>query len=834
MIPPAFVAKNKSSHQIGIKGAATIIDKGDEGEAIVYNLLKQLGSLKQIGMFVVHGFQLKDLKQWNKHGANFLFDIPVNGEFDFIIFHHALGIISLEVKNYDSNIEKAVQGALRQLKVCKRLMETFATYDTAGNSDIHLLTRKVFAMPSTKRCESDVHVGDDILLLFEEDCQSIDAFLKWWQEMVETPTRLPGTQEMQDAYEKALSFTLMIRHLHAVTEPEYIIDVFHESLSGYTCHKYAAYQQLLENEFPKFWDWCWRVLNKKDENYDFGDGDAKELKKVFMKSHQIKSLKDLSEMKGVSCIDKLLKNSNSDYISGNMPSTIDEVLADLYAENFFLFHENILKFINKMRMMQTHVVECGPIDDFALLERCPFLKLESYQDLNRLDRHFAKNSLVHGTTHAFIHGDKPSIADLQLFETLTCQMTVKRNCLPMVLTTDQLAVFEGPLKQLIIGPPGSGKTDLLLHKANDLQMEMRKNKREKSKILYLVANGSPKYPDTNKSLFFYRIKDFFKKSSIVDVITVTLEEESSADMESSISELRRMMERENYGHAFVDEYWIGSKPAEHMIMIELIDKINLKGYVWITSIFDYSVQPKHTERISGRTGPLLAKLREKGGVVSRLATVLRPGNSIVQLVSGYSELYSERSYPYGTKQILGHSFEGWPITWTVEKDVDGMYTACANIVDNTIRSAFKSYEDLKRDKLTLNPHDILVVNFAIRMDANANLSLEELFYARNVPFLTFGESTEHFKIRDSRKVTLLQSLTRDASSYLDGVEWPMVIVILPSSMLLNTAKLAKGAQNLRNYDTYISFFRTMVKLVVISDKWENGKDFLTDVARKDK
>lgn len=408
-------------------------------------------------------------------------------------------------------------------------------------------------------------------------------------------------------------------------------------------------------------------------------------------------------------------------------------------------------------------------------------------------------------------------------------MTVKRNRLPMVLTAEQLAAFDGPLKQLIIGPPGSGKTDLLSHKAKDLQLDMMKNKKKKEKILFIVANGSPKYPDKSKSLFFYRTKDFFKNSSIVDVITLTLEEENSADMESSISELRRMMERENYCHVFVDEYWIGSKPAEHMIILELVEKI--EGYVWITSVFDYSVQPKHAERISGRTGPLLAKLKEKGGVVSRLTTVLRPGNSIVQLESGYSEIYSERSYPYGTKQILGHSLEGLPITWAAENDVDGMYTTCADIVHCTIRDAF-SFSGFKRDDLTLNAHDILIVDFAIRMDVNTKQSLKELLHARNVPFVAYGESTEQFKFRDSKKVTLLQSFTRDASSYLDGVEWPMVIVILPSGMLLNTSKLAKGAQSLRNYDPYISFFRTMVKLVVISDKWENDKAFLADVAQK--
>lgn len=62
----------------------------------------------------------------------------------------------------------------------------------------------------------------------------------------------------------------------------------------------------------------------------------------------------------------------------------------------------------------------------------------------------------------------------------------------------------------------------------------------------------------------------------------------------------------------------------------------------------------------------------------------------------------------------------------------------------------------------------------------------------------------------------------------------MVVVILPSGLFLETETLAesKNAEKLRNYDPYISFFRSMVKLVVISDKWKDSKSFLTDVEHK--
>lgn len=821
MIPPVFKAKNLSSHQIGIKGSASITDKGDEGESIIYNLLKKLGDLRSIGMFVIHGFQLKEITNWNDKLKTKDFIVSKNGEFDFIIFHHKYGVISLEVKNY-SNIKDsdAVPSAVRQLGISKEMIKKFATYDKVGDEDIDLPHTKVLAMPSTKKSEfSRGSLKEDIFLLFEDDCQNIDVFEKWWQETVETPTAVKLTQQTQVAYETALSYTLMIRHLSPVTEPEYMITLFNESLNGYTCHKYAAYQQILENEYPKFWDWSWRVLSKKDEGFDFGDEDDEEIKEAFMTYHRVKSEKDLRSIKfGVSLVNKLLKNNK--YISGGAPSKIDEVMADLFAKNHFIFYEHILRFINHMRKIQTRLVEQGPITDTAILESYPFLKLQSYKELNKLDRYLSRSS--------FIKGPKPSILDLQLYETLTFQMAVKRSRLPMVLTSEQLSVFEGGLKQLIIGPPGSGKTDLLKFKAHELQLDMMKNKREKAKILYIVANGSSKYRN-KESLFFGRIKEFFKKSSLVEVMTVILEEESSSDMECSITHLREKMNR--YGHIFVDEYWIGSKPAEHKIILELLATI--PGYVWISSVFDYSVQPIHADKISVRTGPLLAKLKESGGVVSRITTVLRASNNIIKLESRYSDIYSERSYPYGTKQMLGHSLEGLPVTWAVEEDVDRMYTRCVDIVESTVKDAF-SLDAFRRDKMTFNPDGILVVDFAIRMDASVKQSLEELLHARNVPVLSLEGRSEEVTVRDTRKVNLLQSLTRDASSFLDGVEWPMVIVILPSAMLLNTAKLAKGAQKLRNYDPYISFFRTMVKLVVISDKWGNDDDFLTDVAQKPK
>lgn len=70
---------------------------------------------------------------------------------------------------------------------------------------------------------------------------------------------------------------------------------------------------------------------------------------------------------------------------------------------------------------------------------------------------------------------------------------------------------------------------------------------------------------------------------------------------------------------------------------------------------------------------------------------------------------------------------------------------------------------------------------------------------------------------------------RKLETYLDGVEWLMVVVVPPSSVLLNKEVLAEGAECL---STYFSFFRAQVKLVVISDKWKTDEEFLDDIALK--
>ena len=700
--------------------------------------------------------------------------------------------------------------------------------------DIFLPHRKIIAMPSTKKLAFDRRafnsLQDDTFLLFEEDLKDVESFEQWWRETLESTTMDKMLPQTVVAYEQALSYTLMVRHLGPLTDSDYIADLS-PSLDAFRHLKQGSYSQLLETEFPKFWSWCWDVLNKLDMAFDFGKETAGLSKEAFMRKHRLNDQRLISNP-GIKILNDLLKQSR--YILGDAPSVLDVALAVLFEDEYLLFFKNTVRFFNAIRQKRPQLMQWKVTEQSTKLEKIPFSKLTSVKDLNKLDRHLSRSK--------FMEGDEPTEFDKEIFESLTCKLRVEYSHLPIILTSEQLAVFEGPKKQLIIGAPGSGKTELMKFKAQELEMEMKACKLPTKKILYIVATGSP----SGDPLLSYQIKRFFnkKKSTLVEVMTIVIEEESPQLLEDTKAKLRQKMASGEYGHVFIDEYWIGAKPPEHQIILELVTGIS--GYVWISSVFDYRqdliditkmtdrTDPNDIKKMSEHTKPLLDALEKEGGVVSRITQVVRATNTIVNLERGYSACYLGRSYPYGTEQILGHSLEGLPVTWAIADSVDGMYNKCLEFVNSTLKDPTVRTAILKTKKLTLNPADILIVNFAVRTKESLSVtpSLEARLHSANIPIWLFGESPEQFMNCDEGKVTLLNSHTREDSTHLDGVEWPVVVVILPSAVLLNKAEITDEAKPLRNYDTYISFFRTQVKLVVISDKWTDEDKFIKDIKQK--
>jgi hypothetical protein len=804
--------KNNKTYMVPPKytGDATI----DGGEEIIYDLLEQLGDLEQTGMIVIHGFQLRDLPKFNEKCKSEVPSSLLKSRIsDFVIFDRTLGIISLEVINLVKVDAAALLDAKDKLESSHDLITKLAAYG-ADDNYFFLPHKKIIVMPFTKTIHDGSASFEDTLILSKKDCQNIDSFQMWWHDKLQKPNPVHFNEQTQEAYERALSYSLMIRHLGPVTETDFM-SYFDEALVS---HKYKQ-ATAIEDTFPELWSWLWDILAKKDT---FESKQSHELR-AFMKNHDLK-LDELRSMKGLQVINDLLKQSK--YICGDSPCRLDDAIAIFLVDTSTpsLIFGHILRFIRDVWHVQTQVIKQTAVDQSKVQEQFPFLKLRSLEDLRNLNQHLKKST--------FIEGDAPSELDRELFETLTCKTRMKHSRLPMVMTSDQLAVFEGPLKQIIIGPPGSGKTELMKFKALELELEMKICNEEK-RILFILANGDPEYLNED-SLLFYHIKEFFESgnSTLVDIVTVVLDGDPEfLDKDPSYKALRKKMESGVYGHVFIDEYWIGSKPHEHMILIELITKI--PGYVWISSVHDYSTHPNHSKKITIRTQPLVTALEKKGGVVSRITKVLRATNAIIDIERRYIDQYEHRPFIFGTKEVLGHSFEGLPVTWAVEKSIDGMYARCADIVaDATGYSPIPHATN--RERLMLYPDDVLVVNFAIRtaVSMQAEHSLKEHLNGNGVPVWTFGDSLEQFKDCGVRKVSLVESLIREISCFVDGVEWPLVVVILPHDLLMQKAELAPGAQKLRNYDPFISFFRVMVKLVIISDKWKNSEEFLDDLAKR--
>ena len=121
MIPPAYMPS-----ELGYttsKGGTYVHEddvnvRGMQGEKLVYDRLQQVGRAMNTGMFVIHGFQLKDISRWNERCERESIEgvvpkIPAQtGESDFIIFHHTRGVILSEVKNLkesDTNSEAVTE-----------------------------------------------------------------------------------------------------------------------------------------------------------------------------------------------------------------------------------------------------------------------------------------------------------------------------------------------------------------------------------------------------------------------------------------------------------------------------------------------------------------------------------------------------------------------------------------------------------------------------------------------------------------------------------------------------------------------------------------------------
>ena len=914
MIPPAYMP-SELGYTISRDGKYLHEDdsniRGMQGEKLVYDRLQHVGRAKNTGMFVIHGFQLKDISRWNERCERESIEgvvpkIPARtGESDFIIFHHTKGVILIEVKNLknpdgaseaatmknevpfkkDGEIDKAKD----ELNKSKKIVKAFAeTNSSCGEQPDELFPIfKFIALPSTRKGTKHTDV-EETSFIYEEDLRTPESFSKWWTDNIETLDSMATTLETTRAYELALSRMLAVRHLGPVTESEYTANTSYILGSFKHLDNLAKrFRRIKEIEHPHLFRWC----------KDMSQVDLPAIK--VSKEEAFGALRSVNIIAAEGNLTKVLNKhlSDSKFISGEEAAAQDTKVFQYISHEYIMDIDCIVRFMNRVTEAQKKTVT------FAANRTLKDFSLEETEDIGRLNQ---LSKLLDKNQGRFLEGEHCTNLDVEL-----CDKLVKGDIrvLPLagktpwapVFTMEQLAVYEGPRKQLIIGGPGSGKTELMKAKALTLSQQTRGGKR----ILYLIQ-----LPD-KKSVFPYVMAKFFQdnKAKNVDVATIQLEGEKREVFES-VHLVKIQREREGdkhdifgsqwsqllemYSHIFIDELWIGSKIRHEMAQDGTIEKVDeleiakqaidsIEGYVWMSSVFDFKeecfdkISDKEirlvleSKRLEGKgnllyktlgTPSLLETLRRNSGVTCRIKHPLRSTNNIVKLLQDYSSRYLERDFPYGTENMLNHNVEGQEISWIVAQpeslatssgtnklEQDELwqvqkhklamqtYSKCAEVIKEVIcfNSDLRPPSLMKTSKsqvkLQLCPGDILVVNFIARYQSK--ISLGKVLERNEIPVYNLCEQrvfSTHCLDHSHSRVFLLNSLSRDDSTCLDGAEWPMVIILLTPELMLSEG--SKLFETVRNYDPYIAMFRAQAKLVVISDTWMSSQDFLDSVDKK--
>lgn len=916
MIPPAYMP-SKLGYTISTDSKYVHEDdfniRGMQGEKLVYDRLQQVGRAKNTGMFVIHGFQLKDISRWNERCERESVEGVVpktptqTGESDFIIFHHTKGVILIEVKNLkepDTNkAETKIEGApfqkdddidkaKNQLDVSWTVVKAFAETNSSCSEQSDKLELfpivKFIALPSTRKGTKHKDVKE-ASFIYEEDLRTPESFLKWWIDHIETLPLMATTQEK--AYNLSLSRMLAVRHLGPVTESEYTANTSYILSSFKHLDNLAKhFRRIKETEHPNLFRWC--------KNMSQLDPPAE---KVSQKE-AIDALRSVNIIAAQANLTKVLNKHLSDgkFINGEEPGDEDTKVFQYLSQEYIMDLDYIVRYMNRVTKARK---EKEKDDDISSDRTLKDFNLEDTEDIGRLNQ---LSKLLDRNQGGFLEGEHYTNLDVELCDKLAkgdirvLPLAGKTPWAP-VFTMEQLAVFEGPKKQLIIGGPGSGKTELMKAKALTLSQQTRSGKR----ILYLIQ-----LPD-KKSVFPNVMAKFFQdnKAKNVDVATIQLEGEKHDIFESVHlvkiqgeqeadkheifgSQCSQLMEM--YSHVFIDELWIGSKIRHEMEQDGTIKKIDelqiakqaiesIEGYVWMSSVFDFKEECFETisdeeirlvlesKRLEGKgnllyktlgTTSLLETLRINGGVTCRIKHLLRSTNNIVKLLQDYSSRYLERDFPYGTQNMLNHNVEGQEISWIVAQpqslatssgahrlEQDELwqlqknelavqtYSKCAEVIkkvlffNSDLRPPLLMKTSKSQVKLQLCPSDILVANFIARY--HPKLSLGKVLERNEIPVYDFHEQRV-FSTRcldhSQSGVFLLNSLSRDDSTCLDGAEWPMVIILLTPELMLSEG--SAQFETVRNYDPYIAMFRAQAKLVVISDTWTSSQDFLDSVDKK--
>ena len=571
--------------------------------------------------------------------------------------------------------------AKAQLDRTRTVVEAFAVVNNSSDEQSDRLepppVMMVIALPSTKRGSPHAHV-DDTLLIYEEDLASPESFSKWWYDNIESPPWMASTPDITNkAYELALSRILAVRHLGPVTESEYTADI------SYTLDTFkhlgnlasGRFRRIKEVENPHLFRWCKYMMSQV--NLPIAKVSYKEA---------LHTLNSVNVTASKANLLKVLNNHLSDkkFLLGNKMAGEDTKIFQYLWTVYIIDIDSITRFMNRVTDAKKKDII---VDTAKTLTDLGLAKADNVTGLNELSK------LLDKSQSGFLEGESCTNLDRELCENLAggnvriLALPLKKRWAP-VFTMDQLAVFDGPKKQLIIGGPGSGKTELMKAKALILAEKLPPGK----KILYLI-HGDRKnvFPNVMRKFFNDNNDNNDNREMCVDVLTVELEGEHRKAFEDQQAQLKW----ETYSHVFIDELWIGSKIRYEMQQdgnMNVIDELtipkqaleSIEGYVWMTSVFDFKkecfekiskeeiTEVLTLQRLEGKknllykklsTPSLLEVLEKKGGVISRIRHPLRSVNNIVRLLQDYSSLYRERSFPYGVENMLNHNVDGQEITW---------------------------------------------------------------------------------------------------------------------------------------------------------------------------
>lgn len=258
------------------------------------------------------------------------------------------------------------------------------------------------------------------------------------------------TQEK--AYKLSLSRMLAVRHLGPVTESEYTANTSYILSSFKHLDNLAKhFRRIKETEHPNLFRWC--------KNMSQLDPPAE---KVSQKE-AIDALRSVNIIAAQANLTKVLNKHLSDgkFINGEEPGDEDTKLFQYLSQEYIMDLDCIVRYMNRV----TEAREKKEKDDDISSDRTlKDFNLEDTEDIGRLNQ---LSKLLDRNQGGFLEGEQYTNLDGEL-----CDKLAKGDIrvLPLagrtpwapVFTMEQLAVFEGPKKQLIIGGPGSGKTEVMI------------------------------------------------------------------------------------------------------------------------------------------------------------------------------------------------------------------------------------------------------------------------------------------------------------------------------------------------------------------------------------